>query len=351
MASQSSQDRALSINQILRQNPRDQLYVEPLKWTHDHLRHLEVSFVEPKELHPFDPVSRDSKLWDTVNFTGRNELSSQEVRLRAVEDLLQKADKSLSFEDDLYLCFHRKQQKLDCTFSLEPGQDIPLAAYVDHMSIVAKREGTVKSKLKSKSTNTSIEISKSKSELKLKKITPENPLYDPFIAAILIALAQAQQRATTVSRPHTKDKVVVDPEDLKPLATDGRTYDVRLLVNFREDACFMLYKAVISSAFLAKFNDLDYAPSTSAPMKIELSDIPFKPRISLHRRAFNELFPERQGTGGDSDERSTDSEKSPKNKTRASADSNEPSSDSQGPYSESRGSTDSYDVDSSYHDY
>ncbi|CAG9941654.1 unnamed protein product [Clonostachys rosea f. rosea IK726] len=318
MACSTSQNRPLSINQILRQNPRDQLYVEPLKWTHEHLRHLEISFVEPKELHAFDPVHRESKLWDTINFTSPDELLSQDVRLKAVEDFLQKADNALSFEDDLYLFFHKKQQKLDCTFSLEPGDDIPLAAFLDYMTIVTKREGTVEPRLKPQSTNTSIEISKKKSVLKLKKITPENPLYDPFVAAILIALAQAQQRATASSRPHGKGKEAVDPEDLKPLATDERKYDVRLLVTFQKDATCILYKSVISSAFLAKFNDLDYAPPTSTPMRIELSDIPFKPRLSLHRRMFNELFPERQGTGGDSDERSSNSEASPTDETSGS---------------------------------
>jgi hypothetical protein len=109
----------------------------------------------------------------------------------------------------LYLFFHKKQQKLDCTFSLEPGDDIPLAAFLDYMTIITKREGTVEPRLKPQSTNTSIEISKKKSVLKLKKITPENPLYDPFVAAILIALAQAQQRATASSRPHGKGKEAV----------------------------------------------------------------------------------------------------------------------------------------------
>lgn len=98
MASSTSQNRPLSINQILRQNPRDQLYVEPLKWTHEHLRRLEISFVEPKELHAFDPVHRESKLWDTINFTSSDELLSQDVRLKAVEDFLKKADNKLSFE-------------------------------------------------------------------------------------------------------------------------------------------------------------------------------------------------------------------------------------------------------------
>ncbi|CAH0003748.1 unnamed protein product [Clonostachys byssicola] len=321
MASSASQNRPLSINQILRQNPRDQLYVEPLKWTHDHLDHLEISFVQPTELHPFDRVHPDSKLWDEINFTGSDELLAMEVRLKAVEDLLKKADNNLSSEDDLCLFFGEKQQKLDCTFSLEPGEDIPLAAFLDYMNIVIKRERTVEPKLKPQSTNTSIKISKVKSVLKLKAITPGNPLYDPFVAAILIALAQAQQRAANATRPHGKGKEVVDPEDLKHLATDERTYDVRMLVTFQKDATCMLYKSVISSAFLAKFNDLDYAPPASTPMRIELSDIPFRPRTSLHRRLFNELFPERQGTGGDSDERSSNSEASPTEETSGSTES------------------------------
>ncbi|VUC27055.1 unnamed protein product [Clonostachys rosea] len=323
MASTSSQNRSLSINQVIRQNPRDQLFVQPLKWTHEHLSHLDISFLEPKELHPLDQLHRGSKLNDIVKDEEHEEFRDL---TDWVESLLKKADNLLLYEQDLYLNFHNRKQELNCMFCFEPGENIPLAATVDHETIVKERQWTVESKLKTKSTTTSIEIGKSKSALKMKKITPDDSSRDPVVAATLIALAQAQQRAMVVaSRPHTEE-VDVDPEVLKPFATDGRKYEVRLLVGFRNDLRFMLYKAVISSAFLAKFNDLDYAPPTPTSMEIEISDIPFRPHISLHRRIFNELLPDREGTGGDSDERSTvDSETPSEYKYRVSKDSNGPS--------------------------
>jgi hypothetical protein len=70
----------------------------------------------------------------------------------------------------------------------------PLAAYVDRERISSLRRDTLYPKHHhSRGLGIALALYKGK----LKKITPPDSLFDPYIVAVLISLAQEQQRAVT----------------------------------------------------------------------------------------------------------------------------------------------------------
>ncbi|KKO96962.1 hypothetical protein THAR02_10933 [Trichoderma harzianum] len=175
----SSPPDALSLYGIARRYCRERILVDPLRWTNRQLELLQISFSEPS-LAPPPGISK---------YTGK----------RA----------GLTRINDYYDKYHDCYERVYCVCSLfeeERGpfavspcchalfyphpvdwlNSYPVAAYIDRDFVEGLREKSVHLPKYSSSNLPMQAISR----LQLKKIRPENPLKDPYIAALMIALAQ-----------------------------------------------------------------------------------------------------------------------------------------------------------------
>lgn len=95
-----------------------------------------------------------------------------------------------SYSCDLYLHIGGNRSILLPCHYYCLGHHIPVAAHVDRSRIISLRENKVGPSMR-RLNIPAIKLSK----LKLKMVTPTEPLHDPYLVALLIALGQLQWRA------------------------------------------------------------------------------------------------------------------------------------------------------------
>ncbi|KJZ77295.1 hypothetical protein HIM_03616 [Hirsutella minnesotensis 3608] len=104
-------------------------------------------------------------------------------------------------------------------------------------------------------------------ELKLKSITPTMPLHEPYLVALLIALAQHQWRnlgqETALQAVGVLSKVL--------FVSDDQDY-------------IYVYSANIPASLIEMFHHPDVAPAASSPLPIQIMSIPLRPIETLHAR-------------------------------------------------------------------
>lgn len=222
----------LSIYQLLRIHCRERLIVHPLLWTNRQLELLQCSFGEFSVAPP--SVSRSVFAGE---LSGREHIgdllrwmSQMPVREGAIENIIAQDDCPLvarfvyafpawwhwSLMHPLTLLpVHRRNISIHfdgrarkmrgCTtlFPRDPlnKQHPPVAVYVDLVRIDVMRGDTCYnvSRVRGHGHQAS-NIACSIGRLKLKKITPTEELYDPYIAGLLISLAQ-QQYSIWLNKP------------------------------------------------------------------------------------------------------------------------------------------------------
>ncbi|PHH88975.1 hypothetical protein CDD83_6811 [Cordyceps sp. RAO-2017] len=107
-------------------------------------------------------------------------------------------------------------------------------------------------------------VAEATSNVRVKRLTAGEPLHEPYLVAILIALAQTQW--FYLAQERTKQASGVRPK----------------LVYTTDDADFLyLYSTNVSSALLDMFRDPNVTPTARPSLLIQITSIPHRPFVSL----------------------------------------------------------------------
>ncbi|EEP81834.1 predicted protein [Uncinocarpus reesii 1704] len=282
---------ALSIYQLARLHCRERLIVYPLLWTDRHVGLLQCSFEHPSIAPPRSWPHTIQKMPGAYSIKSlfKDDDDDWGQRDVIIEDVLAGFECPLTIihGNDLYFFFDRRRITLPCLLFFPQGSDyddmlsgrVPaVVACTDCARIQDLRYQKVSScggRRYSKSTSALI-------DLKLKKLTPSNPLQDPYILALLIALAQQQRSALQQTCPKE--------QDIRPTFSSQV-----LLIDPSDKANIHLFTADISSSFLDKFKFPSIPPSTSPSLLVSVRHmmVPYKPSETFRSRIFPLLLPGR----------------------------------------------------------
>ncbi|OAA33900.1 hypothetical protein NOR_08753 [Metarhizium rileyi] len=183
---------ALSIYELVRRQPRKRILIEPLLWTRLHLDILSCTFSQsnpaPQAMMHLPPiknafiVASRRRLFER-HFFGLGQLWV--AKEGSIRGSLASEPSPLSWRRDLYLYFGSRCSVLPCHYYCL--DNIPVAAHVDRSRIMSQRKKRV-----ARVGDRYNPPVWSLGSLKLKKITPTEPLHDPYLVALLIALGQLQ---------------------------------------------------------------------------------------------------------------------------------------------------------------
>ncbi|EQK97795.1 hypothetical protein OCS_06493 [Ophiocordyceps sinensis CO18] len=98
-------------------------------------------------------------------------------------------------------------------------------------------------------------------------VTPTEPLHDPYLVALLIALGQLQWRA--LGRQRTQQAAGVTP---------------KLLFSSEDGDHIYIYSANISSSLINMFDYPAMKPSAPDPLAVQIASVPYKPIETLRGR-------------------------------------------------------------------
>lgn len=198
----------MSINELARLYPKD-LLVDPIKWTSLHLNVLGCSFTRPCVAMPTSEanhakhcsckkiINRFLTYYEKYHFREK-----YIVQLLTADQILEssfvsswsvnmKSAKHALYRKDLKLYLNRKfAAQLTCNTLYVRNEDVastvleqPVAAYIDRDHLKAMRAKRFSS-------------SPGNHNERLRRIQPEEPSHDPYIVALLIALAQKTRVST-----------------------------------------------------------------------------------------------------------------------------------------------------------
>ncbi|CAH0019361.1 unnamed protein product [Clonostachys rhizophaga] len=269
--------KPLSTFQIARVLNRERVIAVPSHWTNLHLDLLECSFGRITYDHPAEEEEAGPNNLHLLfqSFANINAWK----RAHSVPHLMCQ-DKKIYTGDILALFFEGKVVEVfPCTtFHAQPvskhERSPPFAVYVDVKTLQWIREDYFEP---SSIYAATAKIAQSLRDIKIKKATPENPMHDPYIPALLIAMAQEQQASAA---------------DLDSLSDVMRmTFQPKLILSKPRSDFVYLYETNINSMFLCKFSDPGVKPPYSTSMEIRISAIPVKPIHTLGRRLQELVLP------------------------------------------------------------
>ncbi|KAL5086054.1 hypothetical protein Trisim1_009682 [Trichoderma cf. simile WF8] len=270
----------LSIKQLLRLHPRDKLLVHPLEWTGRHLEVLQCSFED--SLPP--PPSQEHL--DEVDGIPATKGFVYAMRKMAANEIWLRRDAAIRYivgSDDCPLRpygtsvgFHfdgRCVSSLPCQLftsrhgnkaALEKGKAPIAFVCIDCERIKSLRYEQMlpyRGKRFSKQTNGIY-------DRHVKRVTPPNRLHDPYIVALLLAVAYNQRYRTKSSRGSRS------------------AFWPQVVVTDREDEYVHLFAAHISSNYLNKFDFPSRQPAKSAqqPLLIHHIRVPLEPYDTFRPR-------------------------------------------------------------------
>ncbi|KAL7817010.1 hypothetical protein V8C44DRAFT_270235 [Trichoderma aethiopicum] len=268
----------LSINQLLRLHCRERLAVHPVEWTHRHLELLECSFgqptPEPSSGCPDALLSPDKQLAEEANARFVRQLASR--RGRGAQDFAWREAQlgriltsderfSIHYRGGIYFHFNDRACNLPCILVGEhTGQrnNIPFAACIDRFDIESQRHDRMKTYRGARQS----EATNSLRSLQLRKLTPANYYHDPYILALLIALAQGQRAALGSNNDA------------------AGCFRPRVLMTSYKENHVHLFSAEISSAFLDRLDFPSVTPQAQGPVLIQHVLVPLKPYATFRRR-------------------------------------------------------------------
>ncbi|KAK0655301.1 hypothetical protein B0T16DRAFT_396682 [Cercophora newfieldiana] len=195
-----------SINGILRQNKRDRLFVCPLQWTSQHLLLLGCQFRKTarwkSKTKNAGSRAPDDALSEPITCAVDDLLHaySSEIKTSSVRHLLQIHDIHHSNSD---LSFRFAQcvvatLQTDGVFSFSDAQTL---AYLDLGAIASRRSMTIRMPRSQAVLNPPVARLQ---QIRTRQLQPTNEVEDPYIAAVLIALAQERRYGQTVTTPEYK---------------------------------------------------------------------------------------------------------------------------------------------------
>ncbi|CAG9987337.1 unnamed protein product [Clonostachys byssicola] len=284
--------KPLSTFQIARVLPRERVIAVPSHWTNLHLDLLNCSFGRVTYDHP---VEEEEAGPNTLHLLFQSFANVNAWKRAHSVPYLMCQDKKIYQGGCLGLFFEGKiAEVFPCTtFHAQPvskhERSPPFAVYLDMKRLQWIREDYHEPSSKMYGDNA--KIARAISDIKIKQTTPENPMHDPYIPALLVAMAQEQQasaaeidslsdvlRMTVWRPPVAVIQNVADQTQFRPKL---------ILAKPRSDFVY-LYETNINSMFLCKFSDPGVKPPCSTNMEIRISAIPIKPIYTLGRR-LNEL--------------------------------------------------------------
>ncbi|RFU27631.1 hypothetical protein B7463_g8717, partial [Scytalidium lignicola] len=277
----SSSLAALSIYQVARLYCRERLIVNPLQWTSRHVELLQCFFEEPSLAKQPNFVDGHIGKQDGSHFVKEfGSPSTKARRQQGIRGILAGSECPFTARDDLSFHFGEHYFKtLPCiVFFLRPNPNEqerrripPVVAYIDRKHINDLRASSLPSyRRRSKPTSALF-------NLQLKNITPPNPLLDPYIVALLIAIAYEQRYALQLSG-----------ED------NSSTFVSQVLLSDSDDKkCMHLFVADISSSFLAKLDFPTCPPLDPVPPSVSIRHtmVPYRPRTTFRKRILSLLLP------------------------------------------------------------
>ncbi|KAK3300397.1 uncharacterized protein B0H64DRAFT_14662 [Chaetomium fimeti] len=270
----------LSLHQILCLHPRERLLVHPVQWTSRHLELLNCSFELPSPAvlkrarlcPPFNERKaggRARRFATTFGLGGRR---------HAIETLLEDESGPLTAIRGGFNFFYRRRSigKLPCVgFSLPPESSdtygLPIAAWTEFRLIEDRRA--------QRSENAVWQENPLVSRLewlRWKAVTPKEPLHDPCILALLVAVAQGQQ-------------IVAEQNEGQ---TNRPTYRAHVIwTDVRDEEHAHVFTADIPSALLDMFDYPSFVPPAPVSVSIRRRTVPLKPYKKLYSRLLSVILP------------------------------------------------------------
>lgn len=264
----------LSIWQIARLHPRERILVAPITWTSRHLELLGCSFQDAVAAPPNTeldlPVGNDGYpyvkeyLRSWIKYT---------YRQSNIQRLLTMPECPLSCRPGVILRFDRISTKLRCALlysrdgmrgSMVRGQ--PVAAYIDLGELERLRKDTLRCYLPRQYNPLCYTIW----DNRWKKLDPPEPLHDPYIFALLIAVAQEKQK-------HMQEANSTPESQINFVSS-------QVLCSFKSKEYLRLYTAIIPSSLLDMFHDPSWSPPSPFSVSIRIYAVPISPEPTLRAR-------------------------------------------------------------------
>ncbi|KAH0497167.1 hypothetical protein TgHK011_004496 [Trichoderma gracile] len=296
----SSPQTALSLYGIARRHCREEILVTPLRWTGRHLELLQCSFAEPlsepitaatysmTEEDFSEQRSGTLHLEDFFRYYYKAQFREQGIRL-----LLTRDGCPLVAYDSVRLYFNGcVAKRMECVSLCLQGDDQealehrrPVAGLIDRSHIEVLRKETIG--YRSRHYNPPILRLYNK---KWRKISPPEPLYDPYIVALLIGVAQQKRRHfQEVNSSEEAIKGMVFSQVLSTLYSKGKS-------EVKGEEAYMgwlyLYQANIPSSLLDMFEDANAPPSAPPSVSVQVITISYAPLATLRARLLELLLPE-----------------------------------------------------------
>ncbi|KAK0701115.1 hypothetical protein B0T21DRAFT_134619 [Apiosordaria backusii] len=201
-----------SINDILRSHSRERLYVPPLQWTAHHLDLLGCRFVRNKTPRPTVEGHRaDLPAQTALGLLANRLLCPSITEFKTTVIRLHLEDHNIIYRrSDLLFSFGSRpvvNLTTDGVFSLSRTDSAaPVMAYLDIEAVRSRRNTSIKV---SGGNRPNPPIARLRQKIQ-RRLNPIKEAEDPYIAAVLIALAQAVTRDSPV--PAASQDEEVTPE-------------------------------------------------------------------------------------------------------------------------------------------
>ncbi|KAK5651149.1 hypothetical protein OQA88_13243 [Cercophora sp. LCS_1] len=260
-----------SIDDILRSHSRDRLYILPLQWTAQHLDLLGCLFVLDEVPKPTDEGYRDNLPAYRILANNLLRLSITEFKTTVIQAHLR--DYNIIYRkkvlpprpppsaDDFG---SRPVVKLPTNgvFSLSGTDSVaPVMAYLDLEFVRSRRNASIKV---SGSNRPNPPIARLRRKIQ-RRLNPIREAEDPYIVAVLVALAQAVARDSSVLAASQGEEVA-----------PGATTKVYLLARPSDHPGLYFYKAHFPRAFLDRL-DMPSHHFPSNAVRISYHVIPLSP--------------------------------------------------------------------------
>ncbi|KAH8125800.1 hypothetical protein LI328DRAFT_151883 [Trichoderma asperelloides] len=292
-----SSPAASSIYGIARRHARERLIIEPRLWTSRQLELLRISFDEPSPAPKIDRTDKYSGRGITGPKRGYMKYHLRSFHLSywfaffPLPVYIVLPNWKISHRDTLPINLNRVSAK--GLYSTAPGQDIylrkpraqwlhpeyPIGAYIDRGRIEELR----KESLHLNTCNPQNAPVYSILSHKLEQLKPANPFKDPYIAALLIAVAQYRRY---VLEEKKSQKTCLHWKHIQYISQ--KYYGV--LYSLETQSSVYLYKADIPASFLDMFDHPAIAPPASQT-SIQVFEIPHKPVGTFRDRILALVLP------------------------------------------------------------
>ncbi|KAI1347809.1 hypothetical protein F5Y01DRAFT_307227 [Xylaria sp. FL0043] len=265
----------LSVNGLIRKHCRNRLYVHPLQWTAQHLELLGYRFVRKS----------NRKLRDHGHQHQHRPQNSlqlpSEATIRATTNYLRKPSirsfKTTIIMEFLTACsvIQLNRSRLPFDFNRQTIATVPTSgifsyrsntanlAYLDLECVASERDNSIGLSMSKKLDGPVWRIRQKQQ----RQLRPSNEAEDPYVAAVLIALAQGFQHQHQKRRVNDLNECLESgPTKLDPTALPRQAatdFEVRLLALARDAASLYFYTASIPSISLDMLNEPSHYHDTN----------------------------------------------------------------------------------------